>query len=257
MADLCFAAVSAGHDGRAVLKDVSLRLAPGTFAALLGPNGAGKTTLLRAALGLLPTQAGAIALAGADPRGMSGPARARIAAYLPQSRPLAWPLQVRDLVALGRFAYGATLGRLGAADERAVARALAACDLEGLAQRRIDCLSGGELARAHVARALAAEAPIILADEPTAALDPLQAWRVMELLARFAASGGAVLAAIHDVTLAARFANRAIVLAEGRIAADGPVLDVLTPDVLRLAYGVAAQLETSAHGPVLSVAGPA
>jgi iron complex transport system ATP-binding protein len=226
---------------------------PGELVALIGPNGAGKTTLLRAGLGLLALDGGSVRLDGADPRTMAAPDRARRIAYLPQSRPLAWPLKVASVVALGRFAHGAPLQTLKGEDAAAVAEALAACRLEGLAHRGTDTLSGGELARVHVARALAARAPLLFADEPTAALDPLHAFETMTILQAFCARGGGALVTLHDLSLAARFADRIVLLHEGRVLAGGPPADVLTPALLAEAYGVRAAID----GGHVRIEGPA
>ena len=139
-------------DGRPVVRAASLRLARGELVALLGANGAGKTTLLRGVLGLAPRAGGVVSAGGEDPGGLAPGERARRIAYLPQARPLAWPLRVRDVVALGRYAHGASLGRLGDADAAAVSRALTACRLDALADRPCTTLSGGEPARTWRAR---------------------------------------------------------------------------------------------------------
>jgi iron complex transport system ATP-binding protein len=256
MAELTIRGLSVARAGKPVLRGVDLALGKGACVALLGPNGAGKTTLLRAALGLERPLAGQVRLGGADPSAMDPAHRARIAAYLPQARPLAWPLSVRDLVGLGRFAHGGAIGRLAAADAAAAARALAACGLELLADRRADALSGGELARAHVARALAAEAPLLFADEPTAALDPAHAWRVMALIADFVAQGGAALVALHDVNLAAAFASRCVLLKDGAILADGPPETALTEDTLGALYGVQARVRREEGRLAIDLGGP-
>ena len=241
--------------GRELLADAGFALGPGELVALLGPNGAGKTTLLRAALGLLPNASGSAALDGTDVRRLPPAARARQLAYLPQARPLAWPALVRDVVALGRFAYGGPLGRLAPADAAAVDRALAACDLVALADRRADTLSGGELARVHVARALAAEAPLIVADEPVAALDPLHQHQVMALLREAASHGAGVLVVLHDLALAARHADRLLWMREGRIVADGPAGDTLTPALIAAVYGVRARVMAGQDGPDVIIDG--
>lgn len=228
--------------GRALVDGADLDLRPGGLVALLGPNGAGKTTLLRAALGLVRADAGSASLDGADMARMAPAERARRVAYLPQARPLAWPSPVRDVVALGRFAHGAALGRLGADDAAAVGRALAACGLEGLAGRRTDTLSGGELARVHCARALAAEAPLLVADEPVASLDPRHQFQVMDVIRRFADGGGGALVVLHDIPLAARYADRAVLLKGGRVAASGPAAGILDAGRLRDVFGVRAEV---------------
>jgi len=226
-----------------LIDGVSFALKPGELVAILGPNGAGKTTLLRAALGLIVPDAGVSMLAGQDVADLSPIERARQIAYLPQTRPLAWPNTVRDVVALGRFSHGAVLGRLRGADAEAVARALAACDITELATRKVDTLSGGEAARVHCARAFAAEAPLLIADEPVAALDPRHQFRVMDLIARYVAEGGGALVVLHDVALAARYASRLIWMKHGQIVADGPPVETLSAARLADIYGVKARVD--------------
>ena len=164
---------------------------------------------------------------------------------------------MRDVVALGRFAHGGNLGALRGPDRDAVERALTACELQDLAHRNADTLSGGERARMHIARALAAEAKVLFADEPVAALDPLHAWRVMELIADFAAKGGAALTVLHDPALAGRFCSRIIGLKDGRVVADGPPREVLSPDFLAEIYGAAFEIAWTGGAPSLVMTGPA
>ena len=225
-----------------LLGPVSLEMSPGELVVVLGPNGAGKTTLLRLALGLLVPSGGRATLDGTDAHRLRAADRARAVAYLPQSRPLAWPQSVRDVVALGRFAHGATLGRLGGADAAAVERALAACDLLPLAGRTTETLSGGELARVHCARALAGEAPLIVADEPVASLDPRHAHGVLRVLRGHVDGGGGALVVLHDLDLAARYADRLVWMAGGAILADGTVADTLTAERMAAVYGVEAKV---------------
>lgn len=257
MAELAVDGLSVVLGGRAVVREASWRLAPGELVALLGANGAGKTTALRAVLGLTPRTAGAVRIGGDDPARMAPSARARRIAYLPQMRPLAWPVRVRDVVALGRFAHGASLGRLTGADAEAVARAVRACGMQSLTERSCTTLSGGELARAHVARALAAEAPLLLADEPTAALDPLHEHQVMQILRTGADAGRGVLVVMHDVALAARTADRLLWMVDGRIVADGPPGSTLTAERLAEVYGVRATVRRIDGDWLVSVTGPA
>lgn len=227
--------------GAVLVDGADLDLRPGELVALLGPNGAGKTTLLRAALGLLRPAAGSAMIDGGDAARMAPAARARRIAYLPQVRPLAWPSPVRDVVALGRYAHGAASGRLGAEDAAAVGRALNACDLGRLADRRTDTLSGGELARVHCARALAAEASLLVADEPVASLDPRHQFQVMDVVRRFVDGGGGALVVLHDIPLAACYADRVVLLHGGRVVASGPVGEVLDAARLREVFGVRAE----------------
>jgi iron complex transport system ATP-binding protein len=232
------------------LDGVSLSVAPGEIVALLGPNGAGKTTLLRAALGLIEAS-GEVRLADRDPRTLSARARALLAAYLPQRPQSIWPITVEALTALGRFAHGAAPDRLGARDQAAVDGAIAACALNELRTRRMDAISGGEKARAHLARALAQQAPLLMLDEPTAGLDPAQALGVTDILRRHASGGGAVLFSTHDIALAAGAAHRVVLMKQGRILADGPAEQALTREALASAYGRNAEL--SRHGDDLVV----
>lgn len=242
-------------DGRTLVDQAGFTLGGGQLSVLLGPNGAGKTTLLRLTLGLLRAASGVSRIEGVDVRRLSSTRRARSVTYLPQVRPLAWPARVRDVVALGRFAYGGPLGRLGSADAAAVERALDSCDLGALADRRADTLSGGELARVHLARALAAEAPLILADEPVAALDPLHQHQVMTLLRAAADAGAGVLVVLHDLALAARYADRLLWMRGGRILADGSLADTLTAGRIREIYDVRASVWRGGDGPNVLIEG--
>ncbi len=224
---------------RRALDGVSLACATGEFICVLGANGAGKTTLLKAIAGLVPYE-GRVTLQGRDTQAMKPSERGRLVAYLPQGHHAHWPITAREAVAIGRVPHGAAPGRPNPHDEQAISRALEATDATALASRPITALSGGERARVMLARALAVEAPILLADEPISALDPAHQLAVMALLAQTAAHGVTVLAALHDLTLAARFATRVVVLVAGRIAADGPPRTVLTPQLLATAFGVTA-----------------
>jgi iron complex transport system ATP-binding protein len=224
------------------LENVSLTVGAGEVVALLGPNGAGKTSLIRAALGLIRAE-GERSLGGSDPRGLTARERALRAAYLPQRPQNIWPISVEALVALGRYAHGAAPDRLGNADQTAVDEAIAACALELLRARRMDEVSGGEKARAHLARALAQHAPLLLLDEPSAGLDPAQALGVAEILRAHAERGGAVLFSTHDIALAAGVAHRVVLMKSGRVIAEGAPESALTPAALETAYGRAARLE--------------
>ncbi len=235
---------------RCVLDSASISIAPGEVVALLGPNGAGKTTLMRAALGLLPLASGAARLGGDDPLRLDPRARALKAAYLPQRPQAIWPIAVEALVALGRYAHGAAPERLAPVDQAAVDEALTTCGLAPLRKRRMDELSGGEKARAHLARALAQAAPMLVLDEPTAGLDPAQALGVADIVRAQANAGRAVLLSTHDIALALRAADRFVVLRAGRIIADGGA-DVLTPAILEAAYGRRARLERLDGAPVV------
>lgn len=219
------------RSGRRVLDGVSLALAAGSLTALAGPNGAGKTTLLSALAGLLRPESGAVLLGGVPLASLSRTDRARRLAWLEQGARAAWGLTVREVAALGRLPHGDQ-------GEAAVEAALSACGLAGFAGRRVDALSGGEARRAMLARVLATEADILLLDEPTADLDPAQGFALMRLLRDEAARGRAVVTVLHDLALAARFADRIVLLAEGRIAADGTPAEVMTEAVAGRVFGV-------------------
>ena len=232
------------NSGKALLiQAASFTLVSGELVVLLGPNGSGKTTLIRAALGLQKVRSGSAMLDGTETRQLPPSARARQIAYLPQDRPLVWPNEVQDVVALGRFSHGAIIGKLGGRDAAAVQRALAACDLMHLARRTINSLSGGELARVHFARALATEAPLLIADEPTAALDPWHQMRNLDLIRSFVEAGGGAFLVLHDFELAARYATRLLWMLDGRIVADGTPAETLTVERLAEIYRIIARIE--------------
>jgi iron complex transport system ATP-binding protein len=226
--------------GRAVLTDITLSLASGHLVALVGPNGAGKTTLLRALAGLLASD-GAIHVGGAALASLSLRERARRFAYLPQGHIVHWPLPARDIVALGRYPHGATdPARLSAKDSDAVLRAMRATDVVEFSGRHVTELSGGERSRVALARVLAVEAPVILADEPTASLDPRYQLDVMKTLRAAADQGVLVIVVTHDLGLAARFADHLLVLSQGRLVAEGAPAAALSEQVMADVFRVSA-----------------
>lgn len=232
--------ISVTLNGKDLIKDVSFSLKSGELVALLGPNGAGKTTALRAVLGLQKLSEGAAFLGGQNVKTLSPHKRARQAAYLPQSRPLAWPNRVKDIVALGRFSHGAAMGNLKGDDLTAVEAAIHSCDIGHLVSRNAETLSGGELARVHCARAIAAQAPLLIADEPVAALDPRHQFKVMDLFSDYVKKGGGGLVVLHDVALAAQYADRLILMKEGQLITSGAPQDILSANSLADIYGIKA-----------------
>jgi iron complex transport system ATP-binding protein len=217
---------------------VSFDAGPGALVGLIGPNGAGKTSLVRALADLVPFT-GTVEIGGRPSHAVGRRAFARTVAYLAQSQPVHWPFSVRDLVALGRLPHRAAFQGLSDADHAAVAEALSLAAVTDLADRPVDALSGGERARVLLARALAVRAPILLVDEPVAALDPYHQIEIMEVLRAYAEAGALVIAVLHDLILAERFCHRLLLLRGGTLLADGPPEAVLVDENVRAAYRVA------------------
>jgi iron complex transport system ATP-binding protein len=226
--------------GRAVLSDISFSMPSGQLVALVGPNGAGKTTLLRALAGLLPS-GGAVDVGGEALSTLSLRDRAKRFGYLPQGHIVHWPLSAHDIVALGRYPHGATdPARLTPGDAEAVLRAMQAADVVEFSARRVTELSGGERSRVALARVFAVEAPVILADEPTASLDPRHQIDVMKALRAAADRGTLVIVVTHDLGLAGRFADRVVVLSQGRLVAQGAPADALSEQIMADVFRISA-----------------
>ncbi len=234
--------------GRAILQTLSLSAGAGELIALAGPNGAGKSSLLRLAAGLLPPGRGAVELDGQAVSGLAPRDRARQIAYLPAESREAWPLDAQSLVALGRIPFRKPLRRLSEADEAAIASAMQRAGVTAFASRRIDTLSSGERARVHLARMLATQAPVLLLDEPTAALDLKHQLAVMDIVAAEARAGRLVIMALHALDLAARHADRVVLMQEGQIHADAPPDKALSEENVRAVFGVEAPGGIQASG---------
>ena len=248
MSRLRVANLHADLGGRPVLDGVSLDVGDGEFVGLIGPNGAGKTTLLRAILGLIPSR-GAIEIGGRE--NLSPGERAKLVSYLPQEREIAWPVTVERLVALGRVPHLPPFAAPGAQDLEAVARAMRRMEVEGFAARPATELSGGEKARVLIARTLAQEAPLLIADEPAAGLDPAHQIALMRVFAGLAREGRSVVACLHDLGLAARWCTRLVLLDAGKVTADGTPREVLTAERLSATYNVTAFLSEDEGGPLV------
>lgn len=239
MSALSFAGVSAAYGTRPVLRVVTAGFKSGAVTAIVGPNGAGKTTLFRAALGVLPAQ-GEIRILGHDLKSWSREGLARSIAYLPQGTDAHWPITAKRLVALGRLPHRKAFAPPNAADEAAIEDALARCEAGEFADRPIDQLSAGERARVLLARALATAAPILMADEPAAHLDPAHQLSLMRLLKDEARRGTAVLVTLHDLALASRYCDEIVVLEKGTIAAQGVPHEALDDATLARVFAIRA-----------------
>jgi iron complex transport system ATP-binding protein len=228
--------VYTSYGDRVVLRGVSLDVTPGEFVSLVGPNGCGKTTLLKAATRVVPLDAGDILIGEASIRVLPAKALARRVAVVPQSPQLPLGYTAAEVVLMGRTPHLGFFSNESATDVERAAEALQRVGAAPLAARLVEELSGGERQNVVIARALAQEAPLLLLDEPTANLDIGHQIAVATLIRELAAGGMAVLAAMHDLTLAATYSERVILMASGRILASGTPSDVLTPANLRAAY---------------------
>jgi iron complex transport system ATP-binding protein len=243
---LVLTGATASLGGRIVLNAIDLAVAAGELVAVVGPNGAGKSSAIRALAGLLPLTGGHARLDGEDVGALPPPERARRVAYLPQERRIAWNLPAIEVAALGA-------PFLQAADAQARAQAaLDEVEAGHLADRGVGEMSGGERARVLLARALATGARGLLVDEPIAGLDPDAQLMVLERLQARARDGQAVLVSLHDLTLAARFADRVVVLDQARVVADASPMEALSPDVMARVFGLTARWVTGPDGPLLA-----
>jgi iron complex transport system ATP-binding protein len=232
-------AVRFGYRDRLVLGGISLTVGRGEIVAIVGPNGAGQTTLRRLAAGFLRPDAGHIRVGDADPRATPRRLLARRLAFLPQEYHIVFPFTVGEVVLMGRYPHQGSWNLESAGDVALAEAAMRRCDVDALATRRFDELSGGERRRALLAQAFCQAAELILLDEPTAALDPAHALAVFHILEEERATrGAAALAVTHDLNLAARFADRLVVLDGGRVVASGTPADVLSDPATAQAFGV-------------------
>jgi iron complex transport system ATP-binding protein len=237
------AGVRASYGTRVALHDVGIRIRAGEFVALAGPNGSGKTTVLRIALGLGPPAEGEVRLFGERVESLPIAERARRAAWVPQSEDPRDDVRLIDYVLYGRYAHHTALEGLGRTDRQIAERVLQEVGLAGRAHDGIRSISGGERQRAILARALAQEAPLLLLDEPTTHLDVAHQLDLLDRVRRRTREAGTtVVAALHDLNLAARYADRIVVLSRGRVVADGPPSSVLSEELLLRVWGVVADL---------------
>ncbi len=242
--------ISVKYGGRRIVDSADLVLKAGELTILAGPNGAGKTTLARAIAGLSRYD-GEVLLSGVSLSQLSPRERAKALAYLPQGHQYHWPMPVRDIVALGREPHADTFDRRSVADREAIGAAVKMTAIENLADRTITTLSGGERARVALARALATRAGVIIADEPIASVDERHQLIIMDLLRTVARQGAAVIAIIHDLSLAMRFADRVALMQNGRIVANDTPDIVLTKERIADIFGVVVDRVETSSGPAL------
>jgi iron complex transport system ATP-binding protein len=245
-------AVGFSFDQTEILKDISLACARGEFVGILGPNGAGKSTLLKLIAGLHKASTGGIFIDDAPSENLSAQECAATFAYLPQRRIIHWPVSVETLVGLGRLPYQTFWQRPSQSDTDIVEAAMARADVTPMRHRLATKLSGGEQERVLLARMLAQEAAILLADEPTSALDPEHQIGIMATFKSLAESGHLVLAALHDINLAARWCDRLIILKDGRIVEDGKPADILSEQMMRATYNVDSSITRIDNAPVVT-----
>lgn len=228
------------HGGQTLLSKVCVNLVPGQVVGVIGPNGAGKSTLTKLMAGVLIPSSGRIEIAGES----VGPGSGQVA-YLPQKLEVHWPLPVAQVVALGRSqpaqANWRSLLNPALKIDAAVEHALQMLDLQALQHRAVDTLSGGELTRVLLARAIACGADYLLVDEPVNNLDPAYQFSIMQVLRKQAQSGVGVLAVLHDLSLVKRFCDQVVVLAQGRLVTQGAPADVLTPGLLTDVFSIQAE----------------
>ena len=232
--------VALEFDEVSVLCDVSLDVAPGDFVGLVGPNGAGKTTLLRAISGALSPTKGRVIVDGKDVHALSSKESSRLLGVVPQDTTLSFSFDVRDVVEMGRHPHRSRFAPPTRRDRELVDRALERTRTTHLADRSIEAVSGGERQRVILARAIAQDTPVLLLDEPTASLDVSHQVETLDLVRSLVDDGRTVIAAIHDLDLAARFCDRLVVLADGEVHRSGPPADVLTPGTLASAFDATA-----------------
>ncbi len=248
MSTLAANSIDVAREEVSILSGVNFSVEKGELVGLIGPNGAGKTTLLRALLGLVSIENGTITYNGSQvPRNKHQTLSQKVA-YLEQSGASFWPLSVVNLVMLGRMPHLGQWRQPTESDWEIVYQAMETCDVAQFASRSINTLSGGERARALLARALATDPEILLADEPVAGLDPAHQLAVMDTLQKLANEGAGIVVVMHDLTLTTRYCDRVCLMFKGKVVADGTAREVLCESRLAEVYGIDAHFQESEHG---------
>jgi iron complex transport system ATP-binding protein len=251
MTALVLRGVSAGYSGAFVVSGLNAEVPEGAWLGIIGPNGAGKSTLLKAVAGLLPHE-GEIRLGGRATGNLTARERARLIGYAPQVPQVPEGLSVTDYVLLGRTPHLGLLAREGRRDLRIVSEVLDRMDLGALAARHLHTLSGGERQRAVLARVLAQQSGLLLLDEPTTGLDIGHAQVLLELVDRLRKEDGTtVVSTLHDLTFAAQYADRLLLLDKGKVAASGTPAQVLTRDVVGAHYAAEVDVVATARGEIV------
>ena len=227
-----------GYGGAPVSSHLNVDVPDGSFTVIIGPNACGKSTLLRALARLLPPEAGTVFLDGRDIRESNSKAIARRLGLLPQTSTSPAGITVRDLVARGRFPHQSLLRQWSSTDDDAVANALAATGVSDLASRRVEELSGGQRQRVWLSLVLAQETPLLLLDEPTTFLDITHQLDVLRLCRKLHHDGYTLVAVLHDLNLAFRFATHLIVMSEGKVVAQGTPEEIVTADLIGVVYNI-------------------
>ncbi|WP_139537876.1 Fe(3+) dicitrate ABC transporter ATP-binding protein FecE [Klebsiella spallanzanii] len=234
--------LTAGYDGKRIINDLNLTLPGGKITALLGPNGCGKSTLLKCFSRLLTPDAGEIWLGNQILNGISTRQLARRLALLPQQHHVPEGVTVRELVGYGRSPWLPMWGRLSAQDRARVERALERTGVAALAEQPLSALSGGQRQRAFLALLLAQDTPLVLLDEPTTWLDINHQVELMRLMRELQLMGKTVVTVLHDLNQASRYSDHLVVLAGGKVQAQGPAETVLTPEMLREVFSLEAEI---------------
>jgi iron complex transport system ATP-binding protein len=245
--------VSVAYDASPVLLGLNLRVAQGEWLGVIGPNGAGKTTMLRAVAGLVP-HSGTVVVTGRLASMLDRRRLSQVVAYVPQRPSIPTSMTVTNYLLLGRTPYIPYLGTESAGDMQVVAEVIERLELAPFADRPLGSMSGGEIQRAVLGRALAQQAPVLLLDEPTAALDVGHQQQVLELIDELRAEHAlTVISAVHDLTLAGQFAERLVLLSEGRMVAEGTAHAVLTESVINKHYGASVRVLEGPAGSVVVI----
>ena len=228
---------------RPALNGVNMSAPSGNFYAVLGPNGSGKSTLMKGLLGIAKADQGRVLIAERNVSNWDRKALARVVGVVSQSETVSFPITVREMVGMGRYPHLGPLEGEGSEDKVAVHEALEVCDVTHLVNRDLSTLSGGELQRVRIARALAQEPMALILDEPTSSLDIKHAMEILELLKQSVASGFTVILTTHGLDLAARFSDRMLLLSEGQVAAEGTPDEVVNEETLADVYGWPVKVE--------------